>query len=149
MLKHIPFPALPAPPSWFPGHMNQFQRRLPALLKQTDVVLELRDARLPLTSINTAFEGWFDLILTPLLSEWPRRSGQHSDRALFRPRREGALLSLLMCRQEIRQFILVLHGPRRAPSLAPEHLTSPVNPIGWSLQTPVAIQLYPFAPMAC
>ena len=63
MLQQIPFPILPAPPSWFPGHMNQFKRRLPALLKQTDVVLELRDARLPLTSINRTFEGWLALIL--------------------------------------------------------------------------------------
>ena len=45
MLQHIPFPALPAPPSWFPGHMLQFQRSLPAVLRKTDVVLELRDAR--------------------------------------------------------------------------------------------------------
>lgn len=57
MLQHIPFPALPAPPSWYPGHMTQFTRMLPALLRRTDVVLELRDARLPLTSINRNFEG--------------------------------------------------------------------------------------------
>jgi hypothetical protein len=30
---------------------------LPALLARTDVVLELRDARLPLTSVNKTFEG--------------------------------------------------------------------------------------------
>ena len=57
MLTHIPFPALPVPPSWFPGHMLQFQKMLPALLNKTDVVLELRDSRLPLTSINRNFEG--------------------------------------------------------------------------------------------
>lgn len=37
--------------------MRQFVRTLPALLSRTDVVLELRDARLPLTSINGTFEG--------------------------------------------------------------------------------------------
>ena len=57
MLAHIPFPALPAPQSWFPGHMLAFRRMLPTLLNKTDVVLELRDARLPLTSINRTFEG--------------------------------------------------------------------------------------------
>ncbi|KAF9239888.1 P-loop containing nucleoside triphosphate hydrolase protein [Melanogaster broomeanus] len=57
MLSAIPFPALPAPPSWFPGHMNRFSKQLPALLSRTDVVLELRDARLPLTSINQNLEG--------------------------------------------------------------------------------------------
>ena len=50
-------PFLPAPPSWYPGHMTQFARMLPQLLQRTDVVLELRDARLPLTSINRTFEG--------------------------------------------------------------------------------------------
>ncbi|THH04648.1 hypothetical protein EW145_g5365 [Phellinidium pouzarii] len=53
---------LPAPPSWYPGHMRQFVCLLPALLSRTDVVLELRDARLPLTSINSTFEG--------LLQKW-------------------------------------------------------------------------------
>ncbi|KIJ15871.1 hypothetical protein PAXINDRAFT_168858 [Paxillus involutus ATCC 200175] len=57
MLFAIPFPALPTPPSWFPGHMNRFSKQLPALLSRTDVVLELRDARLPLTSINQNLEG--------------------------------------------------------------------------------------------
>ncbi|KAG9313559.1 P-loop containing nucleoside triphosphate hydrolase protein [Chiua virens] len=56
MLSVIPFPPLPTPPSWFPGHMNRFTKQLPALLSRTDVVLELRDARLPLTSINHNLE---------------------------------------------------------------------------------------------
>ncbi|KAI6168377.1 P-loop containing nucleoside triphosphate hydrolase protein [Pisolithus thermaeus] len=57
MLLSIPFPHLPSPPSWFPGHMNRFTKQLPALLSRTDIVLELRDSRLPLTSINHNFEG--------------------------------------------------------------------------------------------
>ena len=56
-MAQLTAPLLPAPPSWYPGHMRRFTRRLPSLLSQTDVVLELRDARLPLTSINPAFEG--------------------------------------------------------------------------------------------
>ncbi|KAI0739081.1 P-loop containing nucleoside triphosphate hydrolase protein [Daedaleopsis nitida] len=64
MLRHIPFPPLPIPPSWYPGHMLQFQRMLPTLLNKTDVVLELRDARLPLTSINRNFEA--------VLQKWRR-----------------------------------------------------------------------------
>ena len=57
MLHHIPFPVLPVAPSWYPGHMTQFARALPGLLRRTDIVLELRDARLPLTSINRNFES--------------------------------------------------------------------------------------------
>ena len=55
-LTRIQFPALPTPPSWFPGHMNKFMKNLPALLRRTDVILEMRDSRLPLTSINPNFE---------------------------------------------------------------------------------------------
>ncbi|KAG6918361.1 hypothetical protein DXG01_015010 [Tephrocybe rancida] len=57
VLMHIPIPSLPIPPSWFPGHMMKFTRMLPALLTRTDVVLEIRDSRLPLTSINRTLEG--------------------------------------------------------------------------------------------
>lgn len=57
VLPHIPAPILPMAPSWFPGHMMKFTRMLPALLTRTDVVLEIRDSRLPLTSINRSLEG--------------------------------------------------------------------------------------------
>ncbi|EIW78372.1 P-loop containing nucleoside triphosphate hydrolase protein [Coniophora puteana RWD-64-598 SS2] len=50
-------PFLPAPPSWFPGHMSRFTKQLPSLLSRTDVLLEIRDSRLPLTSINNNLEG--------------------------------------------------------------------------------------------
>ncbi|KAK1232467.1 Mitochondrial GTPase 1 [Marasmius sp. AFHP31] len=57
VLTRIIPPGLPVPPSWYPGHMMKFTRMLPALLTRTDVVLELRDSRLPLTSINRTLEG--------------------------------------------------------------------------------------------
>jgi mitochondrial GTPase 1 len=49
-------PILPAAMSWYPGHMSFFMKKLPELLNRTDIVLELRDSRLPLTSINPNFE---------------------------------------------------------------------------------------------
>jgi hypothetical protein len=49
--------ALPPAPSWFPGHMAAFAKALPSLLSKTHVVLEVRDARLPLTSINSLLEA--------------------------------------------------------------------------------------------
>ncbi|KAF8326819.1 P-loop containing nucleoside triphosphate hydrolase protein [Cantharellus anzutake] len=48
--------ALARPPSWYPGHMAAFAKALPSLLANTNVVLEVRDSRLPLTSINPALE---------------------------------------------------------------------------------------------
>jgi hypothetical protein len=50
-------PLLPAAPSWYPGHMSSFMKSLPVLLNRSDVVLEVRDARLPLSSINPNFEA--------------------------------------------------------------------------------------------
>jgi hypothetical protein len=49
-------PALPPVSSWYPGHMATFAKTLPSTLRGTHVVLEARDARMPLSSINTAFE---------------------------------------------------------------------------------------------
>lgn len=70
MMSVMSFPALPSAPSWFPGHMNRFTKQLPALLSRTDVVLELRDSRLPLTSINNNLEG--------AISKWRAERGHHS-----------------------------------------------------------------------
>ncbi|CAE6463626.1 unnamed protein product [Rhizoctonia solani] len=51
-----PPPLLPIAPSWYPGHMRRFFTQLPELLARTHIVLEARDSRLPLTSINPEFE---------------------------------------------------------------------------------------------
>jgi ribosome biogenesis GTPase A len=64
----IPSALLPPPPSWYPGHMAKFARMLPALLSRTDVVLELRDSRLPLTSINNKLEGTLCSVLLSFVS---------------------------------------------------------------------------------
>lgn len=42
--------------NWFPGHMNKAIREIKEKLKQVDIVLEIRDARAPLTTGNTAFD---------------------------------------------------------------------------------------------
>lgn len=70
MMSVMSFPALPSAPSWFPGHMNRFTKQLPALLSRTDVVLELRDSRLPLTSINNNLES--------AINKWRAERGHHS-----------------------------------------------------------------------
>lgn len=55
--SHFPFPS--TAPSWFIGHMQRGLRRMKEQLSSVDLVLEVRDARLPLTSINPAFEELF------------------------------------------------------------------------------------------
>ncbi|ODN75980.1 hypothetical protein L202_05948 [Cryptococcus amylolentus CBS 6039] len=59
------FPFSSTTPSWFAGHMARSLRELPQLLDDIHLVIEARDARLPLTSINTAFDG--------VLSKWISR----------------------------------------------------------------------------
>lgn len=44
------------PINWYPGHMLRAKKEVTARLKQVDVVLELRDARIPLASVNKDFE---------------------------------------------------------------------------------------------
>ena len=61
------------PINWFPGHMNTTRQKLAALMPKCDVVVELVDARLPVSSTN------------PLLDELRRdvqgkgEEGQHGD----------------------------------------------------------------------
>ena len=38
--------------NWFPGHMNKARREISAAMRETDVVIEVLDARLPLASAN-------------------------------------------------------------------------------------------------
>ncbi len=45
------------PINWYPGHMLRAKKQLIQRLKQVDVVLELRDARIPIASVNPDFES--------------------------------------------------------------------------------------------
>ncbi|BEJ10950.1 hypothetical protein CspHIS471_0103720 [Cutaneotrichosporon sp. HIS471] len=56
----FPFPS--KAPSWFAGHMARSLRELPALLDEVDMVFEARDARLPLTSVNPAFDAMLERV---------------------------------------------------------------------------------------
>ena len=42
--------------NWFPGHMNKARREIAAAMRRTDVVIEVRDARLPRASANPMLE---------------------------------------------------------------------------------------------
>ncbi|MBC8258606.1 MAG: ribosome biogenesis GTPase YlqF [SAR324 cluster bacterium] len=42
--------------NWYPGHMLKAKKALAKQLKRVDVVLEMRDARIPLSSVNLDFE---------------------------------------------------------------------------------------------
>ena len=42
--------------NWFPGHMNKARREITLAMQTTDVVIEIRDARLPEASANPMLE---------------------------------------------------------------------------------------------
>ena len=42
--------------NWYPGHMLKAKKELAGQLKRVDVVLEMRAARIPVSSINQDFE---------------------------------------------------------------------------------------------
>ncbi len=42
--------------NWYPGHMLKAKKELVFQLRRVDVVLEMRDARIPLSSVNLDFE---------------------------------------------------------------------------------------------
>jgi len=45
------------PIQWFPGHMAKAQKEIEEKIKLVDIVLELVDARIPLSSLNPTFEN--------------------------------------------------------------------------------------------
>ena len=61
-LKEMAFPSMQGKFSnqqdinWYPGHMLKAKKELAEKLKRVDVVLEIRDARIPLSSVNQDFE---------------------------------------------------------------------------------------------
>ncbi|WVF66129.1 hypothetical protein IAT40_000868 [Kwoniella sp. CBS 6097] len=64
-MAFVPRATFPYPlkvPSWFAGHMSRSLRELPTLLEDIDLVIEARDSRLPLTSINSTFDDMLNRV---------------------------------------------------------------------------------------
>ena len=45
--------------NWYPGHMAKAKRLISESLKQVDIILEIRDARIPISSANPDFDDLF------------------------------------------------------------------------------------------
>ena len=46
--KSLPFTSI----NWYPGHMEKAKREMVEMIKMVDMVIELRDSRIPLSSEN-------------------------------------------------------------------------------------------------
>ena len=76
-------PASP-PISWYPGHIAKAERELADYLKKVDVVIEVRDARIPLATTHPSVPEWvgnrplivavarLDQVSSTALSQWKR-----------------------------------------------------------------------------
>ena len=42
---------------WYPGHMEKARREMTERLKSVDMLIELRDARIPEASVNVKADG--------------------------------------------------------------------------------------------
>lgn len=46
--------------NWYPGHMEKARRELEASIKLVDIVIEIRDARMPFASFNESFKNIYN-----------------------------------------------------------------------------------------
>lgn len=80
--------------SWHPGHMKAFMDRLTQSLVDMDMVIECRDARIPLTSINPKLENAVDAAWGPNWQDeangGPRETGRNRERLIVYTKRDLA-----------------------------------------------------------
>ena len=94
--------------NWFPGHMHKAQKEIKEILPQIDVVIEVCDARLPLSSENpmiTEIRG--DLPLIKILNK--------SD--LADPKKTAVWLEYLESQKNVKAIALTTDNPSVAKTL--------------------------------
>lgn len=80
---------------WFPGHMTKAKRKLQEQLEWVDVVIELGDARLPISSRNPLLLGLLDKKLKLLLlNKADLADNKKTDRWLTELRKESPVLAV-------------------------------------------------------
>jgi ribosome biogenesis GTPase A len=86
---------------WYPGHISKAERQLKEQLKKVDVVLEVRDARIPLASHHPQVQEWIgdkprilvvnreDMISDTLKQEWYSWFKVHHELPFFTNAKNG------------------------------------------------------------
>ena len=86
---------------WYPGHISKAERQLKEQLKKVDVVLEVRDARIPLASHHPQVQEWIgdkprilvlnreDMISETMKKEWSSWFKTHDEIPFFTNAKEG------------------------------------------------------------
>jgi ribosome biogenesis GTPase A len=93
----MPIPAI----QWYPGHIAKAERQLQEQLKKVDVVLEVRDARIPFATYHPLLAQWIgnkhkllvlnrvDMIPPAVREQWTEWFKSQGERTFFANAREG------------------------------------------------------------
>ncbi len=93
----MPIPAI----QWYPGHIAKAERQLQEQLKKVDVVLEVRDARIPLATYHPLLATWIgtkpklsilnrvDMIPQPVKELWTEWFEAQGERLFFANAQQG------------------------------------------------------------
>lgn len=86
---------------WYPGHISKAEKQLKEQLKRVDVVLEVRDARIPLASHHPQLKQWIgdkprllvlnreDMISSALKKEWQEWFKHQGETPFFTNAKDG------------------------------------------------------------
>ena len=86
---------------WYPGHIAKAEKALQEQLKRVDVVLEVRDARIPLATLHPDLESWLgdkkrvlvvnrvDMINSEVRDRWQRWFKQQGQVAYYTDANQG------------------------------------------------------------
>jgi ribosome biogenesis GTPase A len=86
---------------WYPGHIAKAERALKEQLKRVDVVLEVRDARIPLATHHPQVSEWVgnkqkvlvinrvDMIVAEIKQQWEQWFAQQGETAYFTNAQQG------------------------------------------------------------
>eukprot|EP00246_Nothoceros_aenigmaticus_P002426 TRINITY_DN13301_c0_g1_i2.p1 TRINITY_DN13301_c0_g1~~TRINITY_DN13301_c0_g1_i2.p1 ORF type:complete len:350 (-),score=58.54 TRINITY_DN13301_c0_g1_i2:220-1269(-) len=87
---------------WYPGHIAKAERKLKEQLRLMDVIIEVRDARIPIATCHPELESWIgdkkkvlvlnreDMISTADKNGWAAYFAQRGQNAIFTDGRRGA-----------------------------------------------------------
>lgn len=84
--------------NWYPGHIAKAERQLKEQLKLVDVVLEIRDARIPISTTHPQIQAWIgekpkilvmnkkDMISKKDMQKWSQYFGSNNQEVCLRKR---------------------------------------------------------------
>lgn len=104
---------------WFPGHMTKTKRNIEASLKLVDAVVEIKDARIPISSTNPDIEGLVglkprlillnkcDMADNSATTKWIEHYAKNGIKALPIDCKSGKGLNLIVpeCRKLLKSYI--------------------------------------------